>query len=157
MKRLAGFVLIAVLALPLMSCDSLTDFLLPTTVTVSLVNASPDYAVEVTLYYDDEDDLPEVILTEFGTEIELTISAGNMSSFTRDCDDLQAIVIDDADLLVLGGLGPEANSEVLRIDDEYECGDEIVFTFTHSDAVLDFDVVATTHPLGWLKQRSDDD
>jgi hypothetical protein len=153
MRQRIGLLLVAALMLPLTSCDALSGFLVPTTVTVLLVNNSPDYSVDVSLFYDDEDDLPEILLTEIGTQMELTVLAGQIGSFVRDCDDLQAIVVDDADLLVFGGLGPEANSDVLRIDDEFECGDQIVFEFTHSDVVLDFDVAATVQTPGWLKSR----
>ncbi len=74
------------------------------------------------------------------------VGPGQQASFTRSCDELRALVLDDADLQIIGGLGPETSSDVLRIDDEYECGDEIIFTFTHSALMLDFDVSWTVIP-----------
>lgn len=149
MKQRVGYVLIAGLMLPLAGCDVLSDILLPSTVTVSLVNESPDYAIVVSLFHHDDDNVLELVLTEIGTEREYTIAPGATAMFMEDCDDLQAIVIDDADLRVLGGIGPETSSDVLRMDDDFECGDEIVFTFTHSDALLDFDVTSEAHPQAW--------
>jgi hypothetical protein len=108
-------------------------------VTVSLVNAS-EYSVEAKIFIHDEQDIPEVLLTELGDELNFTIPAGATETFTRSCDDLQAIVIDDADLLVLVGLGPEANSDVLRDGHDFRCGSRIIFTFSHSDDILNFDV-----------------
>ena len=106
MKHWAGYVLIVGFGLPLSGCDALTEILLPNSVTVSLVNDS-DFAVDVTIFYDDEQDTIESLLIEIGTELEFTISAGDTLTFSRDCDDLQAIMIDDADLLVALGVGPE--------------------------------------------------
>ncbi|MGB2986057.1 MAG: hypothetical protein WBE26_09250 [Phycisphaerae bacterium] len=140
MKKHTGYVLLAGF-LPLVSlagCDALSDILLPSTVMVSLVNESPDYDVEVTLFYHDEDDIPEIVLTEIGTERNYTIKPGETVSFTRDCDDLQAIIIEDAELQT-GLFRPDTHSGVLRIDENFECGQEIVFTFTHSDVLLDLD------------------
>ncbi len=120
--------------------------LLPTTVTVSLVNDSSDFDVDVTLLYHDEDDIPELLLTEIGTERGFTIAPGQTATFTRSCDDLQAVMIEDADLLVLVGIGPDTDTGVFRIDDHFECGDEIAFTFTHSEVILDFDVTTQIRP-----------
>ena len=61
-------------------------------------------------------------------------------SFTQSCDDLQAIMIEDADLQIIGGIGPEANTDVLRDGDDFGCGDTIVFTFDHSDLIFDFEI-----------------
>jgi hypothetical protein len=104
---------------------------------VRLVNDS-DFPVEVELYYGDEQDTLEAVLTETGTPIQQTIDAGATYSFSEDCDDLQAIVIVDADLRVVGGLGPEDSTDVLRDGTNFSCGDTITFTFDHSDILTDF-------------------
>jgi len=134
MKRAATLAVVAGMLLAA-GCD-LLGF---NTVLVSLVNTST-FDVEATLYIDDEQDIPEFLLTEIGEEIEFTIPAGQTVTFARDCDELQAIVIDDADLLVIGGAGPETSTNVLRDGDEFRCGSQIIFTFSHSAAVFDFDV-----------------
>lgn len=134
------------MALAIVGCEGVLDILLPSTVTVTLVNHSPDFDVEAILFYDDEDDLPKFLLVETGVQLDIIVGPGEEAGFTRSCDDLRAVVLDDADLLILGGLGPETSSDVLRIDDEYECGDEIIFTFNHSDLMLDFDVSWTVIP-----------
>jgi len=46
-------------------------------------------------------------------------------------------------LLIIGGLGPETNSDVLRDNTDFSCSDTIVFTFDHTDALLDFDVTSS--------------
>jgi hypothetical protein len=123
----------------MIGCDALTGIFLPTTVTVTLRNTT-GFNVDVQLFYDDEQDLPEFLLTEIGEEIEETVLPGVPFSFTRNCDELQAIVIDDADLRLPGGFGPEANTDVLRDGDEFRCGDQIVFTFSYDESLLDFDI-----------------
>lgn len=124
-------------------CDALRAFIdfLPTQETrVELVN-NGDFPVEVELYYDEEQDIPESLLTtDAGTRLTYTIEPGQSTTFSRNCDELQAIVISDADLQIIGSVGPEATSDVLRDGDDFGCGDTIVFTFDHSDVLVDFDV-----------------
>ena len=120
-------------------CDSLIGLVAPNTTSVRLVN-SGDFAIEVVLYIDDKQEIPRALLTELGTRLEFRIAPGERTTFSRECDDLQAIVIDDADLLVIGQVGPEANTDVLRDGDDFRCGDAIVFTFDHSLVLVDFDV-----------------
>lgn len=144
------------MAVVIAGCDGVLDIILPSTVTVTLVNESPDFDVDAVFYYDDEDDLPEFLLVETGTQREVTVGPAQQVSFTRSCDDLRSLILDDADLQIIGGLGPETSSDVLRIDDEYECGDEIIFTFTHSDLLLDFDVSWTVIPgMGLVLKAAD--
>ncbi|GMU36603.1 MAG: hypothetical protein KJ057_08460 [Phycisphaerae bacterium] len=122
----------------------LVDVFLPTQVTVRLVNNS-DFPVELTMFISDEQDIPEALLTsdEFAEELTFTIAAGATQSFTRDCEALQAMIIDDADLDVALGLGPETRSEVQRDGDDFSCGDIVTFTFDHSAQIVDFDVTVS--------------
>jgi len=139
MKRWLGGVSLSVVVLVVLGCDLLVGFLPATRTTVRLVNLS-DFRVEVTIFIDEEQDLPEEALTQVGTEIQFTIAAGETVTFSRDCGELQVIIVDDADLRIIGGIGPEAQSDVLRDGDDYGCGDTIIFTFDHSAAIVDFDV-----------------
>ena len=93
------------LLVTLPSCDALDDIIGPTLVTVRLVNTG-DFAVDVELYYDNEQLTPEILLTEIGEQLEFTVPAGETRTFSRSCDDLQALMIEDADLNIIGGLGP---------------------------------------------------
>ncbi len=145
MKQRIGFVLIASLLVATAGCDALLGLVLPSTVAVSLVNQSALFNIEVTLLHHDDDDVLEVIFNQVGTEEEFTIGPGQVTTFLRDCDDLQAIMIDDADLRIVGGVGPETDTGILRMGEDFECGDTLVFTFTHSDALLDFDVSFEAH------------
>ena len=112
---------------------------------VDLVNASPDFPVEVTLFFHEDDDVLESILTteELGSEKrEVTVPAGQtLSLLPQDCDNLQAIIIEDADLLLVAGVGPEEDTRVYRGDGEdFNCGDRLVFTFSHLDVVIPTDL-----------------
>lgn len=107
-------------------------------VTVTLVNDSPSYAVEVTVAYDDHI-LP---LVWFGLASEKTfvLGPGETVSFWEDCDDLRTVLIDDADLLLPGGRNRETESDLLNYGLDYECDDEIRFVFDHADEGHGFDV-----------------
>lgn len=126
-------------------CGLLLDIVNPPITTVRLVN-NADFEVRVVLYYDDEQDAPRDLLTEFGVRMELTLAPGETASFTRDCAELQALVIDNAELRVIGQVGPEADTEVLRDGRDFDCRDVITFTFDHSPLLVDFDVGVAIDP-----------
>ena len=132
-------VLAVVFIVPLSGCDGLDGIIGANTVTVRLINQG-DFDVDVTLYYYDHQEVEEELLVLLGDEVEYTIGDGNTRTFTQSCDDLQAIMIEDADLQIIGGIGPEANTDVLRDGDDFGCGDTIVFTFDHSDLIFDFEI-----------------
>ena len=138
--------LLALLAIcPVVSgCDALTELFEADTVTVALVNnSSLGLDVEVEIYISDQQEIPELLLTELGTKLEYTIEAGETVTFSRSCDDLQAIVVSNAELQIVGDIGPATNSDVLRDGDDFSCGDTVVFTFDHSIVLIEFDVTAT--------------
>lgn len=141
-----GHLVIAGFLLSALGCDALLDFVLPSTVSVSFVNESPDFDVEVAFIFDDEDDIPEFVLRQLEPDLELLIGPGDSESRSFDCDDLQAMIIDRAELQA-APFGPDSDTDVLRIDDDYECGDEIVFTFTHTALIVDFDVSIQVRPF----------
>ena len=113
--------------------------------TVRLVN-NADFTVDVDLFISTEQEVPRDILTTLGDKLEFTLAPGESSSFVRDCDDLQAIVIDDANLRVTGSIGPDADTNVLRDGSDFGCGDTIVFTFDHSSAITDFHINVAVMP-----------
>ncbi len=141
MKRqtLATAAIAASAMLTITACDAISIFLPQATVTIRLVNAS-SFAVDGVLFYDDYQELPDLLLTELGTEFEFNIAAGQTRTLARPCDDLQVVLIDNANLQAFGGLGPDANTDGLRDGSDFSCGDTIVYTFSHSDAILDFDI-----------------
>jgi hypothetical protein len=136
-------VMLLVLASPLLvsagGCGFLIGLVDPPLTTVRLDN-NADFNVDVVLYYDNEQDAPRDVLTEVGTRMEFTLTPGQSVSFDRDCDELQAVVIDNAELVVIGQIGPEAGSEVQRDGSDFNCRDTVVFTFDHSALLLDFAV-----------------
>ena len=129
----------------LVSCDSLPgifDLFLPSTTSVRLVNDT-GFTVEGTLYYSDQQDIPEVMLTNdvLATELDFTLAVdADRVILAESCEDLQAIIIDKAEVLLFPGISPDAGTGVLGDSDEFICGDEIVFTFTLAP---DFDIIAT--------------
>jgi hypothetical protein len=119
-------------------CEALPGLAPPVT-TVRLMN-NGDFAVEGELLYDDEDftivELPE----PFGERRPIVLPAGGQSAFSVPCDEFQAVIIADADLQWIAGVGPSAGTDVLRQGDDFDCGDVLRFTFDHSAAIVDFDV-----------------
>ena len=142
MKELPRLLSIALVLPVVAGCDAVSNLLSPSRVTVSLVN-NGDYEVQARLFISEDQNTLEALLTEFGTELDFIVPAGETTMFTRDCDDLQAIILENADLRVLGGIGPKDSSDVLRDGDEFGCGDHIIFTFDHSDVLLDFRATPT--------------
>lgn len=115
-------------------CGAFLTLLSPNTVTVTLINQSPSFDVDTTIVHDSSE-LPKLLLlqNDFGTDRDNLVPAGQALSFTIDCDGAEVILLADADLELLGGLGPETDSDVLTMDNDFNCGDEIVFTFSHAD------------------------
>jgi hypothetical protein len=137
--RLLAGVGLTTLLVPLSGCPFLLDLANPPVTTVRLVN-NGDFDVRVVLYYDEQQDTPEDVLDDVGTRVEFTLAPGGVQSFSRDCDDLQAVIVERAELMLIGQIGPEAGSDVLRDGDEFDCRDTITFTFHHSQLLIDFNV-----------------
>lgn len=134
---LAGAVLAAA-AFASLGCDFLGALIPQPETTVRLVN-NGNFDVRVTVVYDNEQDAPRDALTEFGTALQFTLAPGESTSFSRDCDAIQAVTLDNAELRIIGGIGPSFDSDVLRDGSDFGCGDTITFTFDHSDILIDFD------------------
>ncbi len=136
MKRLHAFIVAAAVATLSSGCGILS----PSSVTVNLVN-NGDFPVEVQIFVHDDQNVFQFLIEEVGEELNLTIPAGSTVTFTRDCDDLQAVMIADADLLVIGNLlSPEADTDVLRDGSDFSCGDTLTFTFTHPDIPISLSI-----------------
>jgi hypothetical protein len=106
--------------------------------TVRLVNAT-NFDLAVELYYSNDQLHLEPVIKEFGTEVLRDIPANSETSFSVACDELQALVIDDADLNIAAGFGPGTDTRVYRDGTDFDCGDTLVFTFD-SDSLLDLTV-----------------
>ncbi|MDX2199002.1 MAG: hypothetical protein SF069_08530 [Phycisphaerae bacterium] len=120
-------------------CQFLANLVSPNTVQVRLQNDG-DFDVAVSMYVDGDQNVLSDLIEDQGTLLTFTLSPGEVQEFTRDCDDLQAIVVDNAELRVLGQIGPETSTDVLRDGDDFMCGDRITFTFDHSAIFTDFRV-----------------
>lgn len=128
MKRLACAVLL--FALPLAGACDLNQLLQGDVVFVNLVNEG-DYPVEVELRISGNQYELQGVLEEFGDEINHTVEPGQMVSFFESCDDLQAIMIANAELSLAGEVGPSNKTVILRDGGEFGCGDIIIYTFDH--------------------------
>ena len=136
MKGLHAFIAAAAIATLISGCGLLS----PSSVTVNLVN-NGNFPVEVQIFVHDDQNVFQFLMEEVGEELNLSVPAGSTVSFTRDCDDLQAIMIADADLLVVGNLiSPEADTDVLRDGSDFSCGDTLTFTFTHPDIPISLSI-----------------
>ncbi len=111
-------------------------------VTVRLINTSDDFDVEVQVRYGDENLETKDLIKTLGEEVNRTLSPGEVSEFTRDCDELESIFIDEAELqspLV----SPKEDTDVIVDGDNFGCGDTITYTFSHSDIIVDFDIATS--------------
>jgi hypothetical protein len=129
MKRCVALTAALLVLSPLVGCDSLTNLLNPTQVTVRLVN-NTDFTVTVQLRLSGDQNVLESLLTTLGEESSVTLTAGQSSTIVRSCDDLQAIMVERADVNYIIGIGPNQQSDVYRDGTDFDCGDTIVFTFT---------------------------
>lgn len=109
------------------------------TTTVVLDNQAT-FPVDVVMYIGGDQNVLRDILTAVGEEITVTVAPGATRTIRRDCDDLQAVVIDNAKLQVIGGIGPEEDTQVLRDGSDFGCGDTIRFTFTDSALFTNLDI-----------------
>lgn len=146
MKRSAimPYALAAVSLVVFPGCEALVGLVTTSTVTVTLQNDSDQFPVAATIFYDDEEDTLKLLVIEFGESQDFSVPAGESRSMTRSCDDLRGLVLEDADLLIVSGLGPETDSDLLRIGSDFECGDEVVFTFSHEIIPLNLRLNITT-------------
>lgn len=144
-RRFAAIVGLGCVIATMTGCGALIGLLSARGVTIQLVN-NGDFDVEVDMFTSDDQNVLEVFLTEFGERVTRTIAPGETVTVAGSCDDVQAIIISDADLRVVGGVGPEADTDVLRDGDDFSCGDSITFTFDHSALITDFDVAVTVAP-----------
>jgi len=103
----------------------------PSNTFVELVN-NAEHPVEVTLYYGSSQYTTKELLEAFGTQRQFTLAAGQPAFFSDDCDRLQAIVIDKAELSLIGTIGPSTSSRVYRDGTDFGCGNTITFTFTEA-------------------------
>jgi hypothetical protein len=113
----------------------------PSQTSVELEN-NADGTLQVTVFFDDDQNILEDLL-ENQEQVSFTIPQGESRSFSRDCEDLQAVKV-EADVQLVGGLGPSDSTGVFRDGSDFGCGDTLHFTFTSvavpADLNIDFEV-----------------
>ncbi len=135
-RKLAVLALLCVLPL-ITSCDALLNLLQPNQDTVRLVN-NGTFDIQVTVVTSNDQNVTQDLIDSTGATTQYTIGAGQVQTFTRPCTDLQAIRIKDAELLVIGQVGPHTSSAVFRDGTDFHCGATLTFTFQHSALLVDF-------------------
>lgn len=129
-------------------CGILGNLLSNDFITVDLVNET-GFATDVRLYYGDNQNAFEFELTTFGEEFDAALAAsgtGASRSFTRSCDDLQAIIIDNAESRV-PLVSPNSDTEVYRDASDFSCGDVLTFRFVLEDSLIpDLRIVFSASP-----------
>ncbi|MFQ5463041.1 MAG: hypothetical protein ACE5E5_10505 [Phycisphaerae bacterium] len=153
MKNFAHALSYALLLALLAGCDGLGSILdiidaAPTTVGVSFVNTT-DFPVDVEFFTSDEDQILRDLLTNdnIGNLTAFVVPAGETVDLPpQSCDELQAMTIDNAELRILGGLGPSEQAPVLRDGENFSCGDRVTFTFRSAD-VADLSIGTSFAPL----------
>lgn len=111
----------------------------PSETEVQLLNQT-EFPVEVRLFYGDDQNLPEELLEAIGTEVTVTVNPGGSFTFSRDCEELQALFIEDAEIRVAPGISPDAATDVFREPDDFGCGDTLSFAFTANATNTDLDI-----------------
>lgn len=126
----------------LSGCSFLTELPQGTVTTVNLFNAG-DFDISVQVRFSNDDNVSEDALNTTGTLVEFNLGPGDGGDFQRSCDSLQAVTITFAELGVVDGQGPQTDSQVLRQGDDFNCGDDLIFTFDHSVVLVDFNVTVS--------------
>lgn len=140
MKSVFGICAVAALVQAIPSCPGTNR-----QTTVRLVN-NTSHTVEVQLFYHDTQELPKDLIKLDGTEVNQTVLSGAVQTFSRDCDALQAIYIENAKLRVLGDIGPNEDTDVFHEPDDFTCGDTLTFTFTQNLIGSDLAIAFTASP-----------
>lgn len=108
-------------------------------VTVRLINNSTQYDVDVELRYGDENLEFKDLLKALGERIDRNLAPGETAEFSRDCDELESIFIDEA-ALNAPLLNIKDDTDVLTDGNNFSCGDTIVYSFSHSAILIDFNI-----------------
>lgn len=98
--------------------------------------------LHVRVFYDSEQNIPEDLIDDAGREAEFDLAPGETRTFSRDCDELQAIVV-KGELNLIGNFGPEETTRIFRDGDDFGCGDVLVFRFTQNALGTDLEISVT--------------
>lgn len=130
------------MTLPLAQFLSSCPLLTPTSTTIELVNDT-DFPVEIEMYLGESQETGEALLRSFGEEINQTIAAGETVTLTRDCDQLQAFFIDNAEVSIIGEIGPTEDTRIYRDGSDFGCGDTIRVRFSSPTLPVSLDITVT--------------
>ena len=114
--------------------------------TIAEFRNNTDFVIHVHFFYGDNQNTIEDLLEETGQEVNLDVDPGATESIAVTCTELQAIFIEEAELDLGLGLGPETDTRVYRDGSDFGCGDTIRFTFTTNGLNTDLDVSFAQNP-----------
>jgi hypothetical protein len=124
-KKLVGLLLLA--CVPPMMGGCITFF-----TTMELVN-NTDYPLHVSLYYSVVSSDQASVVKNSGVKTEFDVAPGETAALVQSCPDVQAVLVEDAQLSVNGSPGPAAGTQVYRANLDFLHGDTVIFTFTAAD------------------------
>jgi len=130
------FLLVPALATTVLNLQGCPFFQQQTTVELRNETAFP---VEVDVFIDDEQLIPEELLEETDPDLAVTLAPGEVRSLTDNCDEVQAVLV-RGDVQIIGGIGPSESTGVFRDGDDFGCGDRLTFTFTLDALGTDLDI-----------------
>ncbi len=127
------FALSALASISLQGCP-----LLQPRTTVELFNDS-EFPVEVRLFVDDDQLIPEEVLEETNAVVSTVLEPGETYSYARNCEDIQAVLV-RGDAQIIGGLGPSEQTSVFRDGDDFGCGALLEFRFRVDNLGTNLDI-----------------
>lgn len=109
----------------------------PSTITVEVYNGTP-VGVQATFAYSYDPNISEDDLLATGDLTSLTVGTDLVDSFDLNCVDAEALILDQANLLVTGG--GSIGTTVMYQGLDYFCGQVVIFDFYASDDLFELDV-----------------
>lgn len=125
-------------------CQFLANLVQPQNTTIRLVNPGA-FPVEVDLYIDNDQNILEALLEDDDNLTQRTVAANSETTLTLDCDQLQALLV-NAEVNIIGSIGPQDGTGVFRDGDDFGCGDTIVVTFDYGAVPVNLDIQVTVDP-----------
>ena len=104
--------------------------------TIRYVNAA-DADVAVSLLSLNDDDEDEDDLRDDGRETDTLVAFGEEQDIVLGCDRAGSLMIDNAQLLLVAGIGPSAGTDALHMGDDYECGDVVTVEFFNNPSATE--------------------
>lgn len=140
-RRIAGALLLGCALPGLVSCADLGLGGLISDVEVVIENLT-SFDVQPNIRFDNDSDALAALFPADSLDTGL-VAPGEVLEVRFDCDDLGLIFADEPEQVALFADVFGASSSVIRRDDEFDCGDQVVFTFVGNGS--DFGVIVSVN------------